>query len=76
VYLSTPTTIRWRADFDLIKGDHGLASQPWAPWAQRVKTIARMVTEINAAGSHHSVCMAALNVPGDQLVDAAHQAKE
>ncbi len=65
-----------RAGFDMIKDDHGLSSQPWAPWAQRVKTIARMVTEVDADSPHHCVYMPALNVPADQLLDAAHQAKE
>jgi len=37
-----------------------------------VKKIARVATEVNAASSHHSICMPALNVPVDQLVDAAH----
>ena len=65
-----------RAGFDMIKDDHGLASQPWAPWAERVHTISRLVCEIDASSDHHSVYMPALNVPADQLVDAAHQAKE
>jgi ribulose-bisphosphate carboxylase large chain len=65
-----------RAGFDMIKDDHGLANQPWAPWAQRVQTIARMVAEVNSDSTHHSVYMPALNVPADQLIDAAHQAKE
>ena len=62
--------------FDMIKDDHGLASQPWSPWAERVHTISRLVCEIDASSDHHSVYMPALNVPADQLVDAAHQAKE
>ncbi|MBT4950108.1 MAG: ribulose 1,5-bisphosphate carboxylase large subunit, partial [Actinobacteria bacterium] len=65
-----------RAGFDMIKDDHGLASQPWAPWAKRVHTISSLVCEIDASSDHHSVYMPALNVPADQLVDAAHQAKE
>ena len=64
-----------KAGFDMIKDDHGLASQPWAPWAQRVQTIAQMVKEVDANSDHTSVYMPALNVPADQLVDAAHQAK-
>ena len=65
-----------RAGFDMIKDDHGLASQPWAPWAKRVQTISRLVCEIDASSDHHSVYMPALNVPANQLVAAAHQAKE
>lgn len=65
-----------QAGFDMIKDDHGLANQPWAPWAERVQIIARRVQEANARFGTHAVYMPSLNVPADQLIDAAHQAKE
>lgn len=64
-----------RAGLDMIKDDHGLADQPWAPWAERVQTIARRVREVSAELGTHTVYMPSLNVPSDQLVEAAHQAK-
>ena len=62
--------------FDLIKDDHSLANQPWANWKERVTLVARAVREANEVTGGKSVYAPSLNLPFDQIVDAAHTAKD
>ena len=62
--------------FDLIKDDHSLANQPWATWKERVTFVARAVQEANAITGRHTAYAPSLNLPFDQISDAAHTAKE
>lgn len=64
------------AGFDLIKDDHSLANQPWATWKERVTLVARAVREANEATGGKSVYAPSLNLPFDQIADAAHTAKD
>ena len=64
------------AGFDLIKDDHSLANQPWATWKDRVTLISRAVKEANEVTGGKSVYAPSLNLPFDQIVDAAHTAKD
>jgi ribulose-bisphosphate carboxylase large chain len=64
------------AGFDLIKDDHSLANQPWATWKERVTFVARAVQEANAITGRHTAYAPSLNLPFDQISDAAHTAKE
>ena len=64
------------AGFDLIKDDHSLANQPWATWKERVTLVARAVSEANEVTGGKSVYAPSLNLPFDQIVDAAHTAKD
>jgi len=64
------------AGFDLIKDDHSLANQPWATWNDRVTLISRAVNEANEITGGKSVYAPSLNLPFDQIVDAAHAAKD
>ena len=64
------------AGFDLIKDDHSLANQPWATWKERVTLVARAVREANEATGGKSLYAPSLNLPFDQIVDAAHTAKD
>ena len=64
------------AGFDLIKDDHSLANQPWATWKERVTLISRAVKEANETTGGSSVYAPSLNLPFDQIVDAAHTAKD
>ena len=64
------------AGFDLIKDDHSLANQPWATWKERVTAVARAVQDANAITGGNSAYAPSLNLPFDQLHDAAHTAKE
>ena len=65
-----------RAGFDIIKDDHGLADQPWAPWRERIRTIADAVHSANSASGSAAVYMPSLNVSSDNLVVAAFEAKD
>jgi len=62
--------------FDIIKDDHSLANQPWALWKERVTLISRAVREANEITGRNSLYAPSLNLPFDQLHDAAHSAKE
>ena len=64
------------AGFDLIKDDHSLANQPWANWKERVTLVARAVREANEASGGKSLYAPSLNLPFEQIVDAAHTAKD
>lgn len=63
------------AGFDLIKDDHSLANQPWATWKDRVTLISHAVNEANEKTGGRTVYAPSLNLPFDQIVDAAHSAK-
>jgi ribulose-bisphosphate carboxylase large chain len=64
------------AGFDMIKDDHSLANQPWATWKERVKIVAETVSEVNEITGGTCAYAPSLNRPFDQIVDAAHTAKE
>ena len=64
------------AGFDLIKDDHSLANQPWATWKERVTLVSRAVQEANEVTGGNSAYAPSLNLPFDQVIDAAHTAKE
>jgi ribulose-bisphosphate carboxylase large chain len=64
------------AGFDLIKDDHSLANQPWATWKDRVTLISRAIKEANEISGGKSVYAPSLNLPFDQIIDAAHTAKD
>jgi ribulose-bisphosphate carboxylase large chain len=55
------------AGLDLIKDDHGLANQPWAPWQERVQECATAVASANAQHGTRALYLPALNVPMDDL---------
>ena len=64
------------AGFDLIKDDHSLANQPWATWKDRVTEVARAVQDANEITGGNTAYAPSLNLPFDQIRDAAHTAKE
>ena len=64
------------AGFDLIKDDHSLANQPWATWKDRVTLVSRAVNEANEITGRKSIYAPSLNLPFDQIIDAAHTAKD
>jgi ribulose-bisphosphate carboxylase large chain len=64
------------AGFDLIKDDHSLANQPWATWKERVTLISAAVKEANEVTGGNSAYIPSLNMPFDQVIAAAHTAKE
>jgi ribulose-bisphosphate carboxylase large chain len=61
---------------DLIKDDHGFASQPFAPFEDRVARCAAAVREANERAGTKAIYLPSLNVPADRIVDAARFALE
>ena len=62
---------------DLIKDDHSLSNQEFAPFLERVKRCADAVRQANAASGHNAVYLPSVNAPYDQLdarVEAAIEA--
>ena len=64
------------AGFDMIKDDHSLANQPWSRWEERVREVSRAVAEANAETGFRTAYAPSLNLPFDQIYDAAFKAKE
>jgi ribulose-bisphosphate carboxylase large chain len=64
------------AGLDLIKDDHSLSNQPWAPWRERVAACARAVREANDEHGTHGQYLPALNLPINQIPDAVEFAVE
>ena len=52
---------------DIIKDDHSLANQQFAPFLERIKRCANAVNEANAATGNRAVYMPSVNAPYDQL---------
>lgn len=52
---------------DIIKDDHSLADQAFAPFRERVAVVADAVRRANDASGHTSVYMPSVNAPYDQL---------
>jgi ribulose-bisphosphate carboxylase large chain len=65
-----------QAGFDIVKDDHGLADQPWAPWLERVRICADAVRGANERTGGRCLYMPSLNVPADRLAERAHAAAE
>ena len=64
-----------RAGFDTIKDDHSLANQPWSLWRERVELISEAVRRANAETGGKCVYAPSLNLPSDQIAQAALEAK-
>ena len=65
-----------RGGMDVIKDDHGLANQPFAPWEARVRACAAAVREANAATGRTSLYLPSLNGPADEVFERARIAKD
>ncbi len=61
---------------DLIKDDHGLASQPFCDFRKRVKLCANAVQQANSDHGTNALYLASMNVPADELFDAARFARD
>lgn len=61
---------------DLIKDDHSLANQAFAPYADRVRACSDAVRAANAETGGHSIYMPALNGPADEIAARARLAKD
>jgi ribulose-bisphosphate carboxylase large chain len=61
---------------DIIKDDHGLANQPFAPFRERVRACAEAVAEANARTGGSTIYLPSVSGPADEVVDRARFAKE
>ncbi|HEX5828916.1 MAG TPA: RuBisCO large subunit C-terminal-like domain-containing protein [Candidatus Limnocylindrales bacterium] len=65
-----------RTGIDVIKDDHGLANQPFAPWEDRVRACAAAVTRANEETGRHALYMPSLNGPVSEFHERARIAKD
>lgn len=56
---------------DMIKDDHGLASQPFADFRRRVELCSDAVRRANSEHGTRAIYLPSLNVPAGELLDAA-----
>lgn len=61
---------------DIIKDDHGLANQPFAPYQERVERCAEAVAKANAQTGLKCQYMPNVTAPADQIVTRAGVAKQ
>jgi ribulose-bisphosphate carboxylase large chain len=61
---------------DMIKDDHGLADQPFAPFNERVSMCAEAVAKANQETGGHCIYIPNLTAPADRIVKKARLAKE
>ena len=61
---------------DIIKDDHGLANQKYAPYEERVKLCAEAVARANAETGGHSIYAPCVNAPAHLVHARAKFAKE
>lgn len=61
---------------DIIKDDHGLANQPFAPYEERVRLCAEAVQRANAETGRTSLYVPNVTAPLDELHDRARYAKD
>lgn len=60
----------------LIKDDHGLADQAFAPFKERVRAVSEAVSEANAKYGRHTLYAPNISGPVEHLMARAHFAKE
>jgi ribulose-bisphosphate carboxylase large chain len=65
-----------RGGVDIIKDDHGLANQPFAPWEERVRACATTVRRANEATGSRTLYMPSLNGPADEIAERARIARD
>lgn len=61
---------------DMIKEDHGLTDQPFAPFRERVRQCARAVDRVNRENGGKCLYIANITAPADQIMERALFAKE
>ncbi|HEX2954188.1 MAG TPA: RuBisCO large subunit C-terminal-like domain-containing protein, partial [Bacillota bacterium] len=61
---------------DIIKDDHGLTNQVFAPFEDRVARCAEAVARANRETGRHSIYVANITAPADQILYRARIAKE
>ncbi|MDR1924422.1 MAG: hypothetical protein LBQ66_08605 [Planctomycetaceae bacterium] len=61
---------------DIIKDDHGLSNQSFAPFKDRVIKCAAAVREANAKFNRNSIYVPNITAPSNQIIERAYFAKE
>lgn len=64
------------AGLDVIKDDHGLANQPFAPYLERVRACAEAVRRANRERGGRSIYVPCINAPAGQVLARARAAQE
>ena len=65
-----------KGGIDIIKDDHGLADQVWAPFEERVRLCAAAVQRANQETGRTSLYCPCLNAPVDQLLPRAFYSQQ
>lgn len=63
-----------RGGIDLVKDDHGITNQSFAPFDERVRRCADAVASANAATGGHTVYLPCVNAPAEQVIERCHVA--
>ncbi|HRF45996.1 MAG TPA: RuBisCO large subunit C-terminal-like domain-containing protein [Anaerolineales bacterium] len=61
---------------DLIKDDHGLSDQTFAPYSERVRACVAAVADANAKTGYRSLYLPNVTAPLDRIVDRAFAVRE
>ncbi|MDR3336949.1 MAG: ribulose 1,5-bisphosphate carboxylase large subunit [Treponema sp.] len=65
-----------RGGVDIIKDDHGLSDQVFAPFEERVRRCADAVREENVKSGRSAIYVPNITAPADKLAERAFRAKE
>lgn len=65
-----------RGGVDVIKDDHGITNQRFAPYKERVKRCAATIAEANEAVGGHTLYAANVSADGEAVLERAYVAKE
>jgi ribulose-bisphosphate carboxylase large chain len=65
-----------KGGIDIIKDDHGLADQVWAPFEERVTLCSAAVTRANQETGRRCLYSPCLNAPSDKFVERAFYSKK
>lgn len=61
---------------EIVKDDHGLSNQKFAPFKERARLCAQAVAEVNAKTGGQSIYVPSITAPADQVKERAYYAKE
>lgn len=61
---------------DVIKDDHGITNQPFAPFKERVARCADVISEANVQSGGHTLYAANVSADGEAILERAYEAKE
>lgn len=65
-----------KGGIDIIKDDHGLADQPWAPYDERIKACAAAVARANAETGRRCIYAPCVCAPAHLVIPRAHAARD